>query len=129
MRKLIDTCGWIEWLTNGSLANNYERYFMHMDDIIVPTLIQYELYKWVCREKNMSTALEIIGMTESATIIPLDTNLALYAADISKKYKLVMTDAIIYASSQKNDAILITSDKYFINLPHVKFLEKETIAN
>lgn len=129
MKRIVDTCGWVEWLTNGHLANSYEPYLRHAHDLFVPTLIQYELYKWVCREKNSAVALEVIGMTENATVLPLDSNLALYAADASKEYNLAMADAIIYASSRLQNAILITSDKHFLNLPHVKFLEKTRITS
>ena len=76
MKNLIDTCGWIEWLTNGALSENFQPYLSNLDNLIVPTLIQYELYKWICREKDSSLALEIIGITEQALVTPLDTNLA-----------------------------------------------------
>ena len=44
---LVDTCGWIEWLTNGMLADKYEPYFDTVELLIVPTSVQFELYKWV----------------------------------------------------------------------------------
>lgn len=122
--KLVDTCGWIEWLTNGKLAPSFEPYLMQTTDLIIPTLIQYELYKWVSREKDPTMALEIIGLTENGLIVPLDTNLALYAADISKEHGLAMADAIIYATSRKNNGLLVTSDRHFKALPYVKFFEK-----
>jgi len=124
MKKLVDTCGWIEWLSNGKLISHFEPYLVDTKNLLIPTLIQFELYKWICRERNIATALEIIGATESATVISLDTNLALFAADLSKEHGLAMADAIIYATSQKNEALLITSDKHFKNLPQVKYLEK-----
>lgn len=124
MRYLVDTCGWIEWLTDGKLASSFELYLKHPSELIIPTLIQYELYKWVSREKNSTLALEIIGITESGSIISLDTALALYAADISKEYNLSMADAVIFATSKNNNALLITSDKHFKHLPNVKYFEK-----
>lgn len=122
--NLVDTCGWIEWLTNGKLSADFEPYLSRSADLIIPSLIQYELYKWVNREKNSTMALEVIGITESCQVIPLDTNLALSAAEISKEYGLAMVDAVIYATSRHYDALLITSDKHFKKLPHVKFFEK-----
>lgn len=53
---LIDTCGWIEWLTNGVLVDKFTPYFKDASNIIVPTVLQYELYKWVCREQNETEA-------------------------------------------------------------------------
>ena len=127
MKKLVDTCGWIEWLTNGDLADSFAPFLIKSTELIIPSLIQYELYKWICREKNSTTALEVIGITETATVISLDTNIALHAADISKEHGLAMADAIIYATSQMNNAMLITSDKHFKNLPNVQFFNKSLV--
>lgn len=124
MKYLVDTCGWIEWLTEGKLIKEFAPYLKNPTELVVPTLIQYELYKWVCREKNSDIALEIIGITENSHVVTLDTNLSLYAADMSKHYNLAMTDAIIYATSRTKDVLLITSDKHFENLPHVKLFSK-----
>ena len=125
-KHLVDTCGWIEWLINGKMVSHFEPYLKDVSQLIVPTLVQYELYKWICREKNQDVALEIIGVTEKATIVPLDTHLALFAADVAKQYQLAMTDAIIYATAQKYDIELITSDEHFLKLPQVKFFSKKS---
>jgi len=124
MKQVIDTCGWIEWLTNGKLADVYAPYFAQIEKVIVPTLIQYELYKWICRERDTGTALKIIGLTEKGTVAQLDSNIALYAADLSREHNLAMADAIVYATSLKYNALLITSDKHFHALPQIKFFQK-----
>ena len=80
---LVDTCGWIEWLTNGVLSSQYEPYFNQVDSMLVPTSLQFELYKWVTRKKGIQPALEAIALTEQARVIPLSTAIALAAADIS----------------------------------------------
>jgi len=124
MRYLVDTCGWIEWLTDGKLASFFEPYLKNSQELIVPTLVQYELYKWVSREKSVNMALEIIGITESSLVSSLDTGLVLYAAELSKEHNLAMADAIVYATSKNNNVLLITSDKHFKHLPNVKYFEK-----
>lgn len=124
MKVLIDTCGWIEWLTDGKLIKSFAPYFSRLEKIVVPTLVQYELYKWICREKNAAVGLEFIGMTERAVVIPLETHLALHAAELSQQHELAMADAIIYATCLHHHATLITSDKHFKNLPQVTFFEK-----
>lgn len=123
-KYLVDTCGWIEWLENSKLASAFEPFLRHSEQLIVPTLIQYELYKWICREKDVATALEVIGITEGATVVPLDTHLALHAADIAKQYNLAMADAIVYAAAQKKEVELITADKHFSGLPKVHYIAK-----
>lgn len=124
MRVIVDTCGWIEWLTDGKLIKTFEPYFKNIEKLIVPALVQFELYKWICREKDAVTALEVIGVTETAEVIPLNTSLALFAAELSLKHNLAMADAIIYATTLKSKAQLITSDKHFNGLPKVNYFEK-----
>jgi len=45
MRVLVDTCGWIEWLTDGGLADRYQPYLQPLETVLVPTSVQFELYK------------------------------------------------------------------------------------
>lgn len=123
-KYLVDTCGWVEWLTDGKLASLFKPYLKNPGRLIVPTLVQYELYKWISREKDAATALEVIGLTEQSQIEPLDTSLALSAANIAEQYKLAMADAIIYATTLKNKARLITSDQHFMLLPEVEYFKK-----
>ena len=125
---LVDTCGWIEWLTSGSQAKRYEPLLGQTQDLLVPTLVQFELYKWVCRERDEPTALEIIGVTEQGRVIPLDTSLALHAADLAAAHKLAMADAVIYATARQHGAELATSDSHFQSLPGVSYLGKKAAA-
>lgn len=125
---LVDTCGWIEWLTAGPLAKRYEPLLSQTQDLLVPTLVQFELYKWVCRERDEPTALEIIGVTEQGRVIPLDTSLALQAADLAASHQLAMADAIIYATARQHGAELVTSDSHFHKLSGVSYLGKKGSA-
>ncbi len=121
---LVDTCGWIEWLTDGVLADNYAPYLADTSQLIVPTLVQFELYKWCLRERNEAVALEIIGLTEACRITQLDTRIALAAADISTQHKLAMADSIIYASALAYRGKLLTSDAHFADLSDVVYWNK-----
>ncbi|WP_214558946.1 hypothetical protein, partial [Planktothrix agardhii] len=60
MKFLVDTCGWLEWLTDGVLADEFAPYLNDSDNLIIPTSIQYELHKWICRERDVVLAMEII---------------------------------------------------------------------
>jgi predicted nucleic acid-binding protein len=121
---LVDTCGWIEWMTDTPLSKNYARYLNAPDTLIVPTLVQHELYKWLCRELDQTTALSAIAATKTAIVVPLDTSIALLAADIAKEFKLATADAIIYATARQHHATLVTSDAHFADLPLVKYFQK-----
>jgi predicted nucleic acid-binding protein len=121
---LIDTCGWIEWFTDDVLAEQFAPYFQQLPNILVPTVLQYELYKWVCRERDLDAAQAIIELTKQGKIIVLDTDLALLAAELASQYQLSVADALIYATAQQEQVELITSDNHFSDLPNVCYFPK-----
>jgi len=121
---LVDTCGWIEWLTDGTLADAYAPHLKKVSQLLAPVSVQYELYKWVKREKSEEAALEVVAMTEQGKVLEFSTSLALLAADMSLQYKLSFADAIIYASARQEQAKLVTSDAHFEGLPGVVLLRK-----
>lgn len=122
---VVDTCGWIEWLIDGTLAKSYAPYLADSENLVVPTLVQFELYKWCLREKDEAAALDVTGLTEACLVRALDTRIALSAADLSARYKLAMADAIVYATALAVGGKLLTSDTHFEGLPEVLFWKKK----
>lgn len=120
---LVDTCGWIEWMTDSAMAESYAPH-LTAETLLVPTLVQHELYKWLCREIDSNTALEAVAATQLARVVPLDTSLALLAADFAREHKLATADAIIYATARQYHATLVTSDAHFAKLPNVQYYPK-----
>jgi len=125
MAHVVDTCGWIEWLTDGVLADKYAPFLESLEDVYVPTSVQFELYKWVKRESSEEQALEVIALTEQGIVTTLDTAISLAAADFSARHKLSFADAIIYATAQQMSVSLITSDDHFEGLPDVEYFSKK----
>jgi predicted nucleic acid-binding protein len=121
---LVDTCGWIEWLTDGALAGRFAPYMQDPSELLLPTTVQYELYKWVKREVDEHTALDTVALAEGSLIVPLSTDIALVAADLSLQYKLAFADAVIYASALKHEVELVTFDDHFQGLPGVVYFPK-----
>jgi predicted nucleic acid-binding protein len=121
---LVDTCGWIEWLTDDTLSDQYAPYFEAVGELITPTSIQFELYKWVSRNSGTEAALQAVALTEQSTVVPLSTSIALQAADFSIEHGLSFADAIIYATARFHESTLITSDNHFEGLPGVTYFAK-----
>ncbi|WP_248446275.1 type II toxin-antitoxin system VapC family toxin [Sinorhizobium meliloti] len=124
--RLIDSSAWIEWFIDGPLAERLAEEIPEQSECLVPTMVQHELRKWFLRERDEDTADEIIAFTELCTVIPLDTRLALLAAEIARQHRLATADAIIYASASLHGAELVTHDAHFKNLPGVILLPKTT---
>ncbi len=122
---LVDTCGWVEWLTDGVLAERYAPFMARPSELLVPTTVHYELYKWVKREFGEAAAQEAIALADDSMIAPLTQEIALMAGDITLRHKLAFADAVIYASAQKYQAELVTSDDHFDGMPGVTYFPKK----
>ena len=95
---LVDTCGWLEYFTEGPLAESYAPFLeKNQQELLVPVIVVYEVYKFLKRETDEELALAAIAQLESCKIAPLDSSLAMEAADISVEHRLAMADAIVYA--------------------------------
>lgn len=122
--RLIDSSAWIEWFVDGLLAEELARRMPAQEDTIVPTMVQHELRKWFLRERNEEIADEVIAFTELCAVVPLDTRLALEAAELAGRHKLASADAIIYATAREYDAELVTCDAHFDGLEGIVYLAK-----
>jgi predicted nucleic acid-binding protein len=121
---LVDTCGWIEWLADGALADKFQPYLEDTDGLLVPTVVQFELYKWLERNRGEEAAMKAIAGTTHSRVMDLDTATALLAAELSRDHGLSFADAVIYASARKHKVELVTSDDHFEGLPAVTFFRK-----
>ena len=106
------------------MPNFFAKAIKNNPNIIIPSIILYELWKKISREKGEDTAIEIVAQLKRFEIVPLDETLSIYAAQISSEYKLAMADSIIYATAKKYNAILWTQDSDFKNLKDVRYIEK-----
>jgi predicted nucleic acid-binding protein len=123
-RRVVDTSAWIEWLTGSALGKALGKQFPARPQCIVPTIVQLELSKWLVREVGEEQADEVIAYTQKCEIVPLDTSIALLAADLHREHKLATADAIVYATAQHHRAELLTCDAHFEGLPDIVFLPK-----
>lgn len=79
---IVDSCGWLEWFTDGTLADSYKEYLADADNLLLPAVILYEVYKILKREAGEEKALLAVGYMKNALVITLDDTLALAAADL-----------------------------------------------
>ena len=121
---IVDSCGWLEWFTDGRLADKYQGYLADQDNLLVPAIILYEVYKILKREVREEKALLAVGYMKNSPIIPLDETLALAAADIALQESLAMADAIIVAVSRSHNCTIISSDSDLKDQTNVKFIPK-----
>lgn len=118
--RVVDTSAWIEWLTGSALGRQLGEQFPDKAQCIVPTIVQLELSKWLARELGEDEADQVVAYTQKCVVVPMDTAIALLAADLHRHYKLATADAIVYATARRHVAQLLTCDAHFKGLPDVE---------
>ena len=123
---LVDTSAWIEWLMGSATGRAVGAVMPSQDEWLVPTIVQLELAKWLTRELGEDRADQVIAFSQMCRIVPLDTRIALAAAELCARHRLATADAIIYATAQDHDAELLTCDAHFEGLDGVRYLAKSS---
>ncbi len=122
--NVVDSSGWLEYFIDGGNANFFAPAIENSEEVLVPTISLFEVYKRVLIEKNREDALEAIALMRNGQVVDLDDNLAIVAAELSYELKLPMADSIILATASTYDATLWTQDAHFAGLAGVQYIAK-----
>jgi predicted nucleic acid-binding protein len=122
--RVIDTSAWIEYFLGSATGHRLTPEMPQRSESIIPTIVQFELAKWLARETTDDVADKAIADTMKCILVDLDTKIALRGADLAREHRLAVADAIIYATALVYDAELLTCDAHFKDLPGVIYLAK-----
>ena len=125
---LVDSSGWIEHLTDRPLADQFEKR-LATADLLVPTVVVYEVYKFLRRETSLDAAERAVVLMQERHVVPLDEQVAIEAADFSLEHGLAMADAVVYATARHHDATLVTMDEDFRELPGTEVLGGDQVPS
>ena len=123
--NVVDSSGWIEYFINGANADSFASAVQDTENLIVPTICLYEVFKRVLLVLGDDKALKTIGQMSLGTVVDPDRNMAMRAAQISLDTKLAMADSIILATARTYNATLWTQDEHFKDLEGVRYIEKK----
>ena len=126
--RVVDTSAWIERILDTATGQRVARQFPEFAQCVVPTIVQLELAKWATREAGADACEALLAITNTCDVIPLDTEIALLAADFCRVHKLATADAVIYATARQLNVDLLTCDAHFKDLPHVVFVAKRAAS-
>lgn len=87
-------------------------------------MVQFELSKWLTREVGEDKADQVMAFTRKCMVVPLDTEIALAAADACRRRKLATADAVIFATAQAHGAQVLTCDAHFEGLPGTNLIKR-----
>ena len=120
---VIDSSGWVEYLTDGPLADQYVRYLADLSKLVTPTTVLFETYRILMRRWSQDVAYLAVAEMEYTRVVSLDSAMVIAAADFSLEHGLATADAFVYAAARLNGCGLVTSDADFRGLPGVTLIE------
>jgi len=72
---LVDSCGWIEFLTDGEKSGEYAKYILESGSIVTLIITIYEVYKKVLRECGEDVAMMVVAQMSSIMVVELTAGL------------------------------------------------------
>ena len=123
--NVVDSSGWIEYFTRGENAPFFIPPVQDLENLLIPTVCIYEVFKRLLVERDEDAALLSVGLMSQGREIALERKIAIDAAHISREAKLAMADSIILATARAYDATLWTQDAHFKGMDGVKYIEKK----
>jgi predicted nucleic acid-binding protein len=119
--NLVDSSAWLEYFADGPNGDFFAAPIEKSRDLLVPTIVVFEVYKRVLQQRNERAALEAVSVLQHGQLIELTASLAIAAARISQLEKLPMADSIILATARARNAIIWTQDTDFEGIDRVKY--------
>ena len=120
--NVVDSSGWLEYLADGPNADFFAPAIEATDELVVPTLSLYDVFKRVLRQRGEGYALQALALMVQGKVIDLDVDLALSAAKVSAEFKLPMADSVMLATARAHEAIFWTQDADFDGLAGVRYI-------
>jgi toxin FitB len=122
--NVVDSCGWLEYFADGVNADFFARAIERPDELIVPTVSLYEVFKRVLQQRGEGDALQAVAVMRQGQVTDLSETIALTAARVSATLGLPMADSIMLASASVNNATLWTQDADLRGIPGVRYVPR-----
>ena len=119
--NVVDSSAWLEYFADGPNADEFAAPIQDTANLIVPTLVLFEVFKRVLQQRTEGDALQAAALLHQGRLVDLTGPRALSAARTSVHHRLPMADSIILATALAHDAILWTQDSDFEGLDGVRF--------
>lgn len=122
--NLVDSSAWLEYFGGGPQAGSFAEAIEDLPRLLVPTVVLLEVTRRVMQQRGEDEALQVAALLHQGEVVPLDSAIAVSAAQLGLAHKLPLADSIIYATAKQFDATVWTMDADFSALPGVRYVPK-----
>ncbi len=125
--NVVDSSGWLEYFAAAPNAEFFAAAIEATDELVVPTVSVYEVFKRVLQQRGEGDALQAVALMQQGAVVELSAPLALEAARTSVALGLPLADSIILATARSFGAILWTQDADFASIDGVRYVAKDSM--
>jgi len=122
--NIVDSSGWLEFFADGPNADEFRKPLSDTENLIVPSISVFEVFKVVLRERDEDSALMAVSLMKQGRIIDLNFELVIQAAKTASDHKIPMADSIILTTGIFYDATVWTQDSDFKDFINVRYFPK-----
>jgi predicted nucleic acid-binding protein len=120
--NVVDSSGWLEYFAGGSNAGFFTDAIEATDELVVPTVSIYEVFKRLMPQRGEGEALRAVALMREGRLVELSDTIALAAARTSLESGLPMADRIMLATARLHHATLWTQDADFAGIAGVRYV-------
>ena len=124
--NVVDSSGWLEYFAGGPNADFFAGAVEAVDELVVPTVSLYEVFKRVLQQRGEGDALQAVALMQQGSVVELSAPIALDAARTSAELGLPMADSMIFATARAHQATLWTQDSDFDGIEGVRYVAHES---
>ncbi|MDH3206695.1 MAG: type II toxin-antitoxin system VapC family toxin [Gemmatimonadota bacterium] len=119
--NVVDSSAWLEYFADGPNAEDFASTIQDAANLIVPSITLFEVFKRIRVQRDSEIALRAVSQMRRGTVVDLDADLAVAAADLSADLKMALADSVILATAQAYAATVWTQDADFEGLDNVEY--------
>ncbi len=120
--NIVDSSGWLAYFAGDTNADFFAPAIKATDDLSVPTICLYEVFKRLLTQRGEEAALQAMGIMSLGVVADVTQEIAIEAAAISLEHRLAMADSIILSTARTYNAVLWTQDADFQGIDGVRFV-------
>jgi predicted nucleic acid-binding protein len=120
--NVIDSSGWLEYFAAGPNADFFAPALEAVDELVVPTVSIYEVFKRVLQQRGEGDALQAVALMQQGNVVDLSAMLALDAARMRVALQIPMADAIFLTTARANGATFWTQNSHFDGMAGVEYV-------
>ena len=126
--NVVDSSGWIEYLTNSVRADLFAMAIERRDQLLVPTISLFEVHKILSRSLDAVLVDRCLDVMRLGRVLDLTDARAIAASKAARAHQLALADAAMYSIAQEHGATFWTQDVDYDGLPGVRYFAKPTLG-